>query len=216
MTADLRLPALTDAQRQQLGRYADELARLNRRVNLVAQSTMGDVWMRHVQHSLCVAARPFPDGAVVVDWGTGGGLPAVPLAIAQPGVQVVAVDAVRKKTESVRLLARRAGASNVTVWNGRAEAYDGPLPHYAVSRATAPLADLWAWFAAVRVPFDGAIPDDAWSPGLVCLKGGDLAGETADLHTAHAGLTVTETNLAVLLGDAFADKSLVHVTGAGL
>lgn len=208
----MTLPALTDTQRQQLGRYADELARLNRRVNLVAQSTMGDVWARHVQHSLCVAARPFPDGAVVVDWGTGGGLPAVPLAIACPHVHVVAVDAVGKKTEAVRLLARRAGVGNVTVWNGRADAYDGPAPHYAVSRATAPLADLWGWFDAARVPFGGAVPGHAWRPGLVCLKGGDLTDETAALHAAHASLAVTETSLAGLLGEAFADKSLVHVT----
>lgn len=210
----MTLPALTDAQRQQLGRYADELARLNRRVNLVAQSTMGDVWARHVQHSLCVAARPFPAGAVIVDWGTGGGLPAIPLAVACPHVQVVAVDSVAKKTEAVRLLARRVGLENVTIWNGRAEAYSGPAPHYAVSRATAPLADLWGWFDRVRVPFDGAIPEGGWSPGLVCLKGGDLAEEIAALHVAHPGLTVTETTLAPLLGEAFADKALVHVTDA--
>ena len=210
----LRFPALTDAQRQQLGRYADELARLNRRLNLVAQSTMGDVWERHVQHSLCVAARPFPDGAVVVDWGTGGGLPAIPLAIAYPQVQIVAVDSVGKKTEAVRLLARRVGLDNLTVWNGRAEAYDGPAPHFAVSRATAPLADLWGWFAAVRTPFGGAIPDGSWAPGLICLKGGSLADETAMLHATHSGLAVTEANLAPLLGPAFADKAVVHVTDA--
>lgn len=205
------LPPLTDAQRQTLGRYADELARLNRRVNLVAQSTMGDVWARHVRHSLCVAARPFPAGAVVVDWGTGGGLPAVPLAVACPHVQVVAVDSIAKKTEAVRLFARRLGIDNLTVWTGRAEAYDGPAPHYAVSRATAPLADLWGWFAAARAPFDGPLPDGAWTPGLVCLKGGDLADERAALDAAFPGLAVTETPLDGLLGAGWADKALVHV-----
>ncbi len=212
----MTLPALTDAQRQQLGRFADELARVNRAVNLVAQSTMGDVWARHVQHSLCVAARPFPAGAVVVDWGTGGGLPAVPLAIACPHIQVVAVDAVGKKTEAVRLFARRLGLDNVTVWNGRAERYADaglPAPHYAVSRATAPLADLWSWFQAVRAPFDAPLPGGAWAPGLVCLKGGDLADEVADLHAAFAGLSVEVTPLDGLMGDGWADKALVHVAG---
>lgn len=210
----MTLPALSDAQRQTLGRFADELARVNRAFNLVAQSTMGDVWARHVRHSLCVAARPFPDGAVVVDWGSGGGLPAVPLAIACPHVTVVAVDAVGKKTEAVRLFARRLALDNLTVWNGRAEAYDGPAPHYAVSRATAPLVDLWRWFDAVRAPFDGALPDGAWAPGLVCLKGGDLADETAALHAAFDGLAVEATPLTDLMGADWSDKALVHVTDA--
>lgn len=207
----MTLPALTDLQRQTLGRFADELARLNRRVNLVAQSTMGDVWERHVQHSLVVAARPFPDGATVVDWGSGGGLPAVPLAIAQPGVQVVAVDAVGKKTEAVRLFGHRLGVDNLSVWNGRAEAYDGPAPHFAVSRATAPLADLWGWFAAARAPWAGPIPDGGWRPGLVCLKGGDLADETAALHAAHSGLTIEAVLLGNVMGPAWADKAVLWV-----
>ena len=210
----MTLPALTDAQRQQLGRFADELARVNRAFNLVAQSTMGEVWARHVRHSLCVAARPFPAGAVVVDWGTGGGLPAVPLAIACPHVTVVAVDAVGKKTEAVRLFARRLGLDNLSAWNGRAEAYADagqPAPHYAVSRATAPLVDLWRWFDAVRAPFHGDLPDGAWAPGLICLKGGDLADETADLHAAFGGLTVEATPLTDLMGAGWADKALVHV-----
>lgn len=207
----LQLPDLTPRQRQTLGAYADELARLNRQFNLVAQSTMGDVWERHIQHSLVVAARPFPPGAVVVDWGSGGGLPAVPLAIAQPDVQVVAVDSVGKKTEAVRLFARRLGLDNVTVWNGRAEAYAGPAPHAAVSRATAPLADLWGWFASVRQPWDGPVPDGGWPLGLVCLKGGDLADETAALHAAHGGLAVEETPLDGVLGPGWADKAVVCV-----
>jgi len=213
----MTLPALTDAQRQALGRFADELARVNRAVNLVAQSTMGDVWARHVRHSLCVAARPFPAGAVVVDWGTGGGLPAVPLAIACPHVRVVAVDAVGKKTEAVRLFARRLGIENLTVWNGRAERYADaglPSPQYAVSRATAPLADLWRWFDAVRAPVGGDLPEGAWTPGLVCLKGGDLADETAALHASFGGLTVEATPLTDLMGDSWSDKALVHVTDA--
>src|SRR5690606_39071924 len=125
-----------------------------------------------------------------------------------------AVDAVGKKTEAVRLFARRLGIENLTVWNGRAEAYDGPAPHYAVSRATAPLVDLWRWFDAVRAPFDGEVPDGAWAPGLVCLKGGDLADETAALLAAFPGLSVEATPLDALMGDGWADKSLVYVADA--
>ena len=206
------LAALTDAQRGTLRAYAAELTRVNKAVNLVAPKTVRDIPERHVRHSLALAVRPFPAGAVVVDWGSGGGLPAVPLAVAFPHVRFVAVDAVGKKTEAVRLFARRLGLDNLSVWNGRAEAYDGPAPTHAVSRATAPLVDLWRWFAACRVPFEGELPEAAWPSGLVCLKGGDLTDETAALRSAFPDVVVEQTGLAEILGVAWADKALVAVS----
>lgn len=212
MTSGLPVP-LSSAQRATLDAYVAELERVNRRVNLVARPASHDDLVRHVRHCLALAVRPFPDGAVLVDWGTGGGLPAVPLAVAFPEVQIVAVDAVGKKTEAVKLFARRLEIENLTVWNGRAEAYDGPRPHYAVSRATAPLADLWHWFAEPRQPL-ADVPAEAWAPGLVCLKGGDLADETADLHRQSPGLRVETRGLGGVLGADWADKAIVHVTDA--
>ena len=207
----MTLPALTDAQTALLDAYAAELARVNRAVNLVAPKTVRDIPERHVRHSLALAVRPFPAGAVVVDWGSGGGLPAVPLAVCFPEATFVAVDAVGKKTEAVRLFARRLGLANLSVWNGRAEAYAGPPPTHAVSRATAPLADLWRWFEAARIPFGGPLPDAAWPPGLACLKGGDLADEVAALRAAFPDVRVEQTGLGGILGAAWADKALVSV-----
>ncbi|HLT46267.1 MAG TPA: 16S rRNA (guanine(527)-N(7))-methyltransferase RsmG [Rubricoccaceae bacterium] len=207
------LADLTPRQRAQLDAFAAELARVNRRVNLVSPATVPEVEERHLVHSLALAHRAFPAGATVVDWGSGGGLPAVPLAVRFPDVRFVAVDAVRKKTEAVRLFARRLGLANLDVWNGRAEAWDGAA-HYAVSRATAPLADLWGWLARVRLP-PPEVPEGCWAPGLVCLKGGDLTEEIAALHAAHPGLTVEQIPLAPLLGRAyFADKAIVSVREA--
>ena len=206
-------PAALDArQRATLDAYVAELERVNRRVNLVARPASPDDLRRHVRHSLALAARPFPDGATVVDWGTGGGLPALPLAVAFPAVRVVAVDAVGKKTEAVRLFARRLEVENLEVWNGRAEAYAGPAPHYAVSRATAPLADLWRWYDAVRAQGAEA-PAACWAPGLVCLKGGSLDAEAADLRRQSPGAHVETVGLADVLGPEWADKALVHVIG---
>ena len=204
--------ALTDEQLSLLRAYAAELARVNRTYNLVAPSTVRQIPERHVRHSLALAVRAFPDGATVVDWGSGGGLPAVPLAVRFPGVRFVAVDSVGKKTEAVRLFARRLGLANLSVWNGRAEAYAGPRPTHAVSRATAPLADLWRWFAAVRVPLPTPLPDGCWAPGLVCLKGGDLADETAALAAGFPDVAVETVGLGEILGAAWADKALVAVT----
>ena len=212
MLADLPV-RLDDHQRATLDAYIAELERVNRHVNLVARPASRADVVRHVRHCLALATRPFPDGAVLVDWGSGGGLPAVPLAVAFPEVRVVAVDAVGKKTEAVRLFARRLEIENLDVWNGRAEAYSGPAPHYAVSRATAPLADLWRWFDACRQPLADA-PAEAWAPGLVCLKGGDLAQEIADLEREADGLQVYTASLAATLGADWDDKAIVHVADA--
>ena len=216
MISDLPV-ALSGAQRETLDAYVAELERINRRVNLVARPASRADLERHVRHCLALATRPFYDGATVVDWGTGGGLPAVPLAVAFPGVQFVGVDTVGKKSEALRLFARRLDLDNLTAWNGRAEAYDGPAPDVSVSRATAPLATLWGWHVRARSapPASGepsAESGSAWPRGLVCLKGGDLSAETADLARDSPG-TVTEVGpLADVLGPDWADKAVVTVT----
>ena len=201
------IAALTHSQRDTLARYADELARVNKQFNLVAPSTLRDAETVHIAHSLALRVRSFPEGATVVDWGAGGGLPTVPLAIAFPEARFVAVDSVGKKMEAVRLFARRLGLDNLEVWIGRAERYDGPAPHYAVSRATAPLADLWAWTERVREPL-ADVPEGAWAPGLLTLKGGDL---DAEIRALPEGVHVERHALAELLGAAFATKELLHV-----
>lgn len=205
------LDDLSLAQREQLDAFAAELARINRRLNLVAPSTIPHIKERHLIHSLALAYRCFPDGATVVDFGAGGGLPAIPLAIRFPDVQFVAIDAVRKKTEAIRTFACRLGLVNLDVWNGRAEKWDGAA-HYAVSRATAPLADLWTWFERVRKPLD-SVAENCWSPGLLALKGGDLADELAALSGIRPSLTIQRTDLADLLGrPAFDGKEILFVS----
>lgn len=162
-------------------------------------------------HCLALAARAFPAGSTVVDWGTGGGLPALPVAACFPAVTVHAVDAVGKKVEAVRVMARRLGLTNVHPWHGRAEAWPGTA-QYSISRATAPLADLWAWHRRVFEAPATPAPDGAWAPGLLCLKGGDLRDEIAGLEAAFPGLTVTLHPLEPLLeAPWFAEKYLVEV-----
>ena len=205
--------ALTGRQREALGAYVAELERVNRRVNLVARPASRADLEKHVRHCLALAARPFADGAVVVDWGTGGGLPAVPLAVAFPAVRVVAVDAVGKKAEAVKLFARRLELDNLETWNGRAEAYDGPAPSVSVSRATAPLATLWGWHVRARAAAP-VVAAGAWPPGLVCLKGGDLADEVAAHGRQWAGTTVEVAPLADAVDAGGPDKVVVTVTDA--
>jgi 16S rRNA (guanine527-N7)-methyltransferase len=205
------LSDLTDTQRRQLAEYERQLAAFNRKLNLVSGRAVAEIRERHVLHSLALAVRDFPAGAGVVDWGTGGGLPAIPLAIRFPDVVFHPVDSVGKKIMAVETMVRRIGLANVRPWNGRAEEWPGRA-HYAMSRATAPLADLWRWFERVRQPL-ADVPDGAWSPGLVCLKGGDLSDELAALDAEFPGLSVETIPLPDVLDREFArDKVILHVT----
>ena len=204
------LDDLSAAQREQLDAFAHELTRVNRRINLVSPATIPHLEERHLAHSLTLAYRSFPNGCRVVDFGSGGGFPAVPLAIRFPEVEFIAVDAVGKKTEAVKLFARRLALSNLTAWNGRADTWDGSA-HYAVSRATAPLTELWTWFSRAREPLD-SVPETCWPPGLLALKGGDLSEEEATLNRAFARLALHQVSLESLLNRPyFRDKVLVAV-----
>jgi 16S rRNA (guanine527-N7)-methyltransferase len=204
------LPAfLSDEQKDRLRAYEKLLWEKNTRVNLIARTTdPGTIRERHILHSLILAQRPFPPGCTVVDFGTGGGLPGIPLAIAFPDVQFVLVDSTGKKIDAVADMAAQLGMTNVSAWWGRAEAMPGDA-HYAVSRATAPLVDLWRWFSRVRVALDDG-PVSAWEPGLICLKGGDLREELAKLRGREPHLRVTVEPIGAA-GDFFEGKAVVHV-----
>jgi len=194
-----------------LDAYAALLLETNAHVNLIARSTdPAEVPVRHLAHSLTIARRPFPAGCCVVDFGTGGGLPGIPLAILRPDIEFVLIDSTRKKVTAVADMARTLGLANVTTHWGRAEAWDGKA-HYAVSRATAPLRDLWRWFNRVRAPIEAA-PED-WVPGLLALKGGDLSDEIRVLQKVRPASHVETHDLAAMTGEEMlAGKVLVHVT----
>ena len=127
----------------------------------------GEFYVRHVLHSLAIAkVYPFPAGARVLDIGTGGGFPAVPLAIMFPEAHFTAVDSIGKKIRVVEEIVRGAGLANVTPVCGRVESVPGRYD-YAVSRAVAPAATLldWVWPKITK--------------GMLLLKGGDLGEELA-------------------------------------
>jgi 16S rRNA (guanine527-N7)-methyltransferase len=216
MKADASVPfdpfsLLSDAQCEQLDAYAEQLRRFNPKINLISPDTGPHIRERHLLHSLALTWRRFPPASRIVDWGTGGGLPAIPLAIAFPEVDVFAVDSVGKKVRAVRAMARRLGLDNLFAWNGRAEDWTGTA-HYSVSRATAPLADLWRWHRRIVDPDVPSSGDDVWAPGLIGLKGGNLSAEIADLRAEDGGVVIEQHPLRPLLGrDYFADKCIITV-----
>ena len=203
---------LTAEQQEQLEAYQEQLLRFNQRVNLISSESERQFRTQHLLHCLTLTVRDFPDGCTIVDWGTGGGLPAIPLAICFPEVTVVGVDSVGKKSRAVRTIARRLGLENCFTWNGRAEEWTGEA-HYSVSRATAPLADLWRWHRRAACSFEGELADDEWPPGLLALKGGDLNGELAALRDEDPEVVVERYPLDELLGrnEVFGEKEIVAV-----
>ncbi|NBB72683.1 MAG: 16S rRNA (guanine(527)-N(7))-methyltransferase RsmG [Bacteroidetes bacterium] len=207
--------ALSNAQRKQLDAYAEHLRRFNPKINLISPDTEPHIRERHLLHSLALTWRGFPAGSRIVDWGTGGGLPAIPLAIAFPEIEVFAVDSVGKKVRAVRAMARRLGLDNLFAWNGRAENWTGSA-HYSVSRATAPLAALWRWHCRIVAPNVPPSDEDVWPPGLICLKGGDLSDEIDDLRVQDPDVIIEQDPLKPLLRrDYFAAKCIVTVRRSG-
>lgn len=187
-------------RRSLLGRYAEELTIMNRGVNLVARSSAARIVDDHVAHCLTLAQRGFPDGCRVVDWGSGGGLPAIPLAICFPTVEFIAVDSIAKKSDAVRIMARRLALDNVTVWNGRAEDWREPV-YSAVSRATAVLETLWSWTLPwIEAPAQVTNEESRWPSGLICLKGGDLVDEISALGRRYPGTVVDTQALGARFG----------------
>ena len=197
----------------QLDRLA-ELERLalqfNEKLNLYSQASAEAFRERHIAHSLVLATRSFPPGSVVADWGTGGGMPGLVLAIAFPGTPFHLIDSVGKKIRAVQAMARRLGLNNVTAHHARAEAWPGRITH-SVSRATSPLATLWAWHERVCEPV--AFEEGHWPPGLICLKGGRLEEEIEALWQQHPNVGVKVYPLPDWLsGLKLEEKVVVEVT----
>lgn len=203
---------LSEAQCESLRAYEQQLIRLNQKINLVSPNTESEVATTHIRHSLMVRYRSFPSGSVVVDWGAGGGLPSIPLAICCPHITVHAIDSVGKKVRAMRTIVRRLGLDNCFPWHGRAGRWPGTA-HYSVSRATAPLQDLWRWHDRVAMRDGITVQSEDWIPGLICLKGGDLSDEMRALFERFPKVWVDQFQLNALCGsDVFGpDKQLVGV-----
>ena len=150
----------------------------NEKINVISRKDIDSLYEKHVLHSLAIAVLcPFDNGAEVIDIGTGGGFPGIPLAIFFPEVEFLLMDGTGKKIKVVQEVANAIGLKNVTAVHGRVEEVKGRMFDYAVSRAVAPLNDLWQWINPVirRGQKSDELPN-----GLISLKGGNLKQEIND------------------------------------
>lgn len=149
----------------------------NEKINVISRKDIDSLYEKHVLHSLSIAAVfDFRAGMTILDLGTGGGFPGVPLAIFFPEVQFILVDSIAKKLKVVEEVAKSIGLTNITTRHSRVEQLKNIQVDMVVSRAVAPLKDLWQWTRPLlrrNTASDPEIP----GPGLICLKGGDLAEE---------------------------------------
>ncbi len=199
--------SLTGQQIRLLDRYVAELLQWNKKINLISRKDEENIWANHILHciSLLFAVR-IPQRSRIVDIGTGGGLPGVPLKIVRPDLHFLLLDATRKKTEAVSEMVKLLGLIEMEVLWGRAEAI-GLQPAYhrkfdfAVSRSVASLTEVidWAWPFMERSnrPHEYAQKSllQLAPPALLAFKGGDLSDEVRKAERGHKSVTIRVVDL---------------------
>ncbi|MEO7445613.1 MAG: 16S rRNA (guanine(527)-N(7))-methyltransferase RsmG [Ferruginibacter sp.] len=150
----------------------------NQKINVISRKDTENFYLHHVLHSLAIATQfEFTPGMQVMDLGSGGGFPGIPLAIFFPEINFLLVDSINKKLVVAESIADAVGLKNITVKHSRAEDIKDRKFDAIVSRAVAPLKDLWYWSKPLlkKNKSQAGIPN-----GLICLKGGDLGKEISE------------------------------------
>lgn len=167
-------PNLTEEQRRQFTALYDLYLDWNAKINVISRKDIENLYEHHVLHSLALAkVIDFKPGTTVMDLGTGGGFPGIPLAILFPDTKFHLVDSIGKKVRVANEVANAIGLKNVTFRHARAQE-EKQLFDFVVSRAVMPLSDLIEIIKKnISKKQINALPN-----GLICLKGGELQHET--------------------------------------
>jgi len=206
MTSDIvfkYFPNLTPEQKQQYQQLPELYNFWNSQINVISRKDIDLLFERHVLHSLGIAkVISFLPGERILDVGTGGGFPGIPLAILFPDTQFYLVDSIGKKIKVVNEVAKAIGLKNLKAEHIRAEQVPGKFD-FVVSRAVTQLKDFHPW---VKDKFNkeskNTLPN-----GILYLKGGDLEKEIAE-----SGLTVRQYHLKDYFDEEFFEtKQVIYV-----
>ena len=165
---------LTATQLEQLTQLGELYRTWNERINVVSRTDIDNLYLHHVLHSLAIAKYvQFKTGTRVLDFGTGGGFPGIPLAIVFPECSFKLIDRTAKKIRVTQEIAAAIGLTNATAEQKAGEEERGEFD-FVVSRAVMPLPDLMKIVKKnISREQHNALPN-----GLICLKGGNLDAET--------------------------------------
>lgn len=173
-------PDLTEEQEAQFKQVAEVYKDWNQKINVVSRKDIDEIYIRHVLHSLGIAkVQEFKPGAHILDVGTGGGFPGVPLAILYPETQFTLVDSIGKKIKVVDEVVQALDLKNVKTVNARVETIDQQFD-FIVSRAVAAMPTFVHWVKG-RIAKKS---NHELKNGILYLKGGDLTEELSPYETA--------------------------------
>lgn len=196
-------PDLTEKQKEQFAALYDLYLDWNSKINVISRKDIENLYEHHVLHSLGIAkVICFKPGTQIMDLGTGGGFPGIPLAILFPEVEFHLVDSIGKKVRVATEIANSIGLENVTSRHARAEE-EKRIFDFVVSRAVMPLSNLLKIIRKnISAKQQNALPN-----GLICLKGGELEQEAMPFKNKTTMWDLKD----IFEEDFFSTKKVVHV-----
>lgn len=200
-------PSLSDQQLEQFDQLGPLYREWNEKINLISRKDIDQLYAHHILHSLAIAkVLRFKPGASVLDLGSGGGLPGIPLAVLFPETNFLLVDGTGKKIKAASAIAEAAGLANVKAQHIRAEELKVKFD-FVICRAVATLDKLMAWsLPLLKQQQQHALPN-----GLLTLKGGQL---TEEIKALGKGAYVERFPISDFFQlDYFEDKYVVYVQG---
>lgn len=196
-------PNITEKQKQQYAALYDLYKDWNEKINVISRKDIENLYTHHVLHSLAIAKTlSFRPGTKVLDFGTGGGFPGIPLAIMFPEVEFKMIDGTGKKIRVVNEVASAIGLENINAVHLRGEEEKGKYD-FVVSRAVMPLPDL---MKIIKKNFlkegKNSLPN-----GLICLKGGNVEGEMKPYRKIAEAMEISSW----FKDDWFKEKFVIYV-----
>jgi 16S rRNA (guanine527-N7)-methyltransferase len=202
----------TEDQIEQLDYYVVLLLEWNKKINIISRKDEENVWTYHILHSISPLFKiDIDQNSAIVDIGTGGGLPGIPIKILRPDLSILCVDSTGKKIKAVTQMIKDLRLNNLSALWGRAEEL-GSLPEYsgkfdfAIGRAVAPLVDLLYWskaFLKNATPNKPAVNLQGKSlmrpnpPALLAFKGGDLSKEIEIARRKYQRIEIQSIDLSI-------------------